>query len=339
MREVLGRSLMIVARGAGLFLGVFTLIGIVGELRGSAWDQNLWWIDLRDLPAALRIANLVSFAVVVIGWAVRPSFRPIVRRISAALTATLALLAIRDVVRFGEAVAAGGVRPTGPVPLSVFVALLLAGLAMTILRSRQEDSRPTIRNAGLVAASAGAWAIAFPIALMLFFGTTDYRRPANVAVVFGARVYADGRPSPLLADRIRTGVELYRDGLVPLLIMSGGDGADGFNEARVMRDEAVKAGVDPAAVIVDPIGVSTEATVGDTAAILVDRFGLRSETLRVIAVSQAYHLPRIQLAFAHVGFDVLTVPAAEAQPIRELPLLMLREVPAFWTYFVRVCLL
>ena len=59
----------------------------------------------------------------------------------------------------------------------------------------------------------------------------------------------------------------------------------------------------------------------------------------MIAVSQAYHLPRIQLAFAQVGFDVLTVPAPEAQAIRELPLLMLREAPAFWTYFVRVCLL
>lgn len=40
-------------------------------------------------------------------------------------------------------------------------------------------------------------------------------------------------------------------------------------------------------------------------------------------------MPRIQLAFAQVGFDVLTVPAPEAQPIRELPLLMLREAPAF----------
>ena len=58
----------------------------------------------------------------------------------------------------------------------------------------------------------------------------------------------------------------------------------------------------------------------------------------VIAVSQAYHLPRVQLTFATAGIDVLTVPAAESQPISEMPLLVAREVPAFWVYFLRVCL-
>ncbi|MEO8468848.1 MAG: YdcF family protein [Chloroflexota bacterium] len=341
MREVLGRSWIVVARGLALFLGLFTIVGIAGELRGSAWDQNLWWIDLRDFPAAARMGLLAAFAIASAAWAVRLSGRLVIMRAVAALTAVLCLLACRDVVRFGDAVAAGGVHPALPVPLSAFIAMLLGALVVTTLRWKPSlrQRRPTFRGAGLLVASAIGWAIAFPIALMLFFGTTDYRRPADVAVVFGARVYATGRPSPLLADRIRTGVELYRDGLVPLLIMSGGDGADGFNEAVVMRDEALKAGVDPSSVIVDRIGVSTEATIADTARILEDRFGSTAGHLRVIAVSQAYHLPRVQLAFAHVGWDVFTVPAAEAQPIRELPLLMLREVPAFWIYFVRVCLL
>jgi len=46
---------------------------------------------------------------------------------------------------------------------------------------------------------------AFPLALMLFFGNTDYRRPADAVVVFGARVYASGKLSDALEDRIRTG--------------------------------------------------------------------------------------------------------------------------------------
>jgi vancomycin permeability regulator SanA len=172
---------------------------------------------------------------------------------------------------------------------------------------------------------------------MLFFGTTDYRGPADVAVIFGARVYATGRPSPLLADRISTGVELYRDRLVPLLLMSGGDGSDGFNEARVMRDVAVAAGVDGSAILVDPAGRSTEATVANVAAMLAARSGTAGG-LRVIAVSQAYHLPRVQLAFANAGIDVLTVPAVDPQPIGEMPLLVMREVLAFWAYDLRVCL-
>jgi vancomycin permeability regulator SanA len=159
-------------------------------------------------------------------------------------------------------------------------------------------------------------------------------------VVFGARVYATGRPSPLLADRIATGIELYRAGLVGTLVMSGGDGADGFNEARVMRDEAIAAGVDPAAILVDPAGNTTEATVDNSLALLTASAGGAggSNPLRIIAVSQAYHLPRIQLAFANGGIDALTVPAADPEPIREMPLLALREVPAFWAYYLRVCL-
>jgi vancomycin permeability regulator SanA len=120
-------------------------------------------------------------------------------------------------------------------------------------------------------------------------------------------------------------------------VMSGGDGADGFNEALVMREEAVAAGVDPAAVLVDPAGNTTEATVDNTLALLAAR-GQDSIPPRLIAVSQAYHLPRIQLAYANGGIDVLTVPAPDPETIREMPLLALREVPAFWAYFIRVCL-
>jgi vancomycin permeability regulator SanA len=132
-------------------------------------------------------------------------------------------------------------------------------------------------------------------------------------------------------------VELYRDGLVPTLLMSGGDGADGFNEARVMRDRAVASGVDPAAILVDPAGITTEATIANSTALLTTHASGVAPT-RLIAVSQAYHLPRVQLAFATVGIDALTVPAADPQPIGEMPFLVAREVPAFWVYYLRVCL-
>jgi vancomycin permeability regulator SanA len=104
-----------------------------------------------------------------------------------------------------------------------------------------------------------------------------------------------------------------------------------------MRDEAIAAGVAPAAILVDAAGNTTEATVDNSLALLASRGGEPGPP-RVIAVSQAYHLPRIQLAYANGGIDVLTVPAADPEPIREMPLLALREVPAFWAYYLRVCL-
>lgn len=325
------------ARGWAFVLGGFTLIGLVGELRGRTSDVNLWWLDLRDLPDVLRILLVGAFAVLVVAWAARPAAGLVRRRVTLVMCGVLLGLVARDVVRFYVASGSGVVRAAVPVPLSFLVALGLAGLALAVLRSSAVGGPGRIRGLVAVGLAVVVWGIAFPLAQMWLFGTTDYRRPADVAVVFGARVYASGSPSPLLEDRIQTGLELYRSGLVSTLVMSGGDGADGFNEARVMRDEAIRAGVPPSAIVLDDAGVSTEATVANTVALLTTRYGGELPA-RIIVVSQAYHLPRVQLSFATAGVDVLTVPAADPVPIGEMPVLVAREVPAFWVYFMRVCL-
>lgn len=335
MRTRVGTALSLVARGAALFLAIFILVALVGELRGRATDLNLWWIDVRDVPGIVRLPLLAGFAVLLLLWTLRSSPGIALRRAAAAGCAIFAGFAVRDVVRYASVGGGGLVHPSAPIPLSLVIALGLGVLVLATLRARPATAMPRRTTMAVVGAAAG-WAFLFPLAQMAFFGTTDYRRPADAAVIFGARVYATGRPSPLLADRIATGVDLDRTGLVGTLVMSGGDGADGFNEARVMRDEAVAAGVDPASILVDPTGNTTEATVDNTLGLLMTGDG--TVPARLIAVSQAYHLPRIQLAYANGGIDVLTVPAADPEPISEMPLLALREVPAFWAYFVRVCL-
>jgi vancomycin permeability regulator SanA len=325
----------IALRGLALFLGCFTIVGLIGELRGRTIDVSLWWIDLRDLPAPLRIALLISFGGLLVTWAIRAAPGVALRRTAALACAAFALLALRDTARYMAVSGGGLIHSSLPVPFSLFVAAALVVLTVGTLRLPTVIDGGRVRTGVAVLASLIAWAMIFPLAQMFFFGTTDYRRPADAAVVFGARVYASGVPSPLLADRIRTGVELYKTGLVPTLVMSGGDGADGFNEAVIMRDEAIAAGVSPESILVDPAGVTTEATVVNVMALLGENGGVRPS---VIAVSQAYHLPRVQLTFATAGIDVLTVPAADPVPIGEMPLLVAREVPAFWLYYLRVCL-
>jgi vancomycin permeability regulator SanA len=324
-------------RGLALFLATFTTIGVIGELRGRTSDVSLWWIDLRDLPPVVRLALLIGFAGLLAWWAVSRAPGRRQRWTTGVVSAIFVGLAARDVVRFYGVVAEGNVRPAVGIPLSLVLCTLLVILSLVALRESRDPGRVSRRETLGIVVAAGAWAVLFPLAQMLFFGTTDYRRPADAAVIFGARVYASGQPSPLLADRIRTGIQLYDAGLVPLLVMSGGDGSDGFNEAWVMRDVAVAAGVDPSDVLVDPNGNTTEATVANASALLAARSG-GIEPGRIIAVSQAYHLPRIQLAFANAGIDVLTVPAGELEPIREMPIFVAREVPAFWAYYLRVCL-
>jgi vancomycin permeability regulator SanA len=143
-------------------------------------------------------------------------------------------------------------------------------------------------------------------------------------------VHPDGAPSQTLAWRVDTACELYREGLVDRLVMSGAVGDSGYDEALVMRDRAVANGVPASAIVVDSLGVNTEATVENTVRLFAAEGGDR-----VLAVSNAYHLPRIKLAYRRHGQEVFTVPAEETRRIKETPYLWLREVPAFWVYYLR----
>ncbi|HLO34943.1 MAG TPA: ElyC/SanA/YdcF family protein, partial [Candidatus Deferrimicrobium sp.] len=223
----------VAVRGLALFLAAFTIVGLIGEARGRATDVGLWFVDLRDVARPVQVGLLGVLGGALLAWLLADRPATFQRRATAVVCFLFAAFAVRDVVRFEQVVASGLVRPALPIPLSLPIAVVLALGGLWIWRDRGLERVGAGRTRIAVASLAVVTALAFPIVQIGFFGTTDYRRPADAAVVLGARVYADGAPSPLLADRIATGVELYRAGLVPRLVMSGGDGADGFNEAVV----------------------------------------------------------------------------------------------------------
>lgn len=325
------------ARGLALFVALLLGLSVVALLRGRTPEPSLWLLDLGGAPTPVRMGALTVAGALLAAWALNPRCGRARRAATAVACGLGAVLAVRDSATFAAAVESGAVQPYLPVPLSAVIAVGFAGLTGAVL-ARRPAGGPGPRGLAVgLAVAVIAWGTAFAAAQMLFFGTTDYRRPADAAVVFGARVYASGVPSPLLRDRIDTAVGLYRAGLVPILVMSGGDGADGFNEAVVMRGAAIAGGVPAEAVVVDPAGVSTEATVANVAR-LVASGEVALPRGQLIAVSQAYHLPRVQVAFASSGIDVLTVPAVDPEPIGEMPILIGREVLAFWSYELRSCL-
>jgi len=83
-------------------------------------------------------------------------------------------------------------------------------------------------------------------------------KPADAALVLGARVWQDGRPSRFLRERVVVGVRLYRRGLVSRIIMSGaGEDSSGYGEPAVMRRVAEEAGVPSEAIVDDDLGVDT----------------------------------------------------------------------------------
>jgi uncharacterized SAM-binding protein YcdF (DUF218 family) len=315
-------------RGLALFLGGFSLLNVLGSFRSAGFDANLWWIDLRLLPHAVASPLLLVSAVCLIGFAIWPPRSAWRRLLTIACLGALSIAALVNAVQFYGLLARETVRAGIPIPLSLLIAGALGLTAAACLR----PPRPTARSSDFIPVLAVCLAcvVCFPIAQMLWFGKTDYRRPADVVVVLGARVYADGRPSDALADRVRTACQLYRDGLASKLILSGGPGDGAVHETECMRRMALELGVKADDIWLDQAGLNTQATVRNSEAVLS-----RWQASRILVVSHFYHLPRIKLAYQRDGWEVYTVPAKESYLLRQMPYNMAREVAALWVYYLR----
>ncbi len=313
-----------IPRGVALFLGGFSLLNLLGHFRFARFDANLWWIDLHWF--AQRPANIFllvcSFCLFAFG--VHPPRSAWRRWLTVGAVAALGIVALVNTAQLYFLLARGAVATGIPIPLSLFIcAALLLILIATLRNATSGRLRPAL-------AVCFACVALFPLAQMFCFGKTDYRRPADVAVVLGARAYADGRPSQALADRVRTACRLYRDGLARKLIFSGGPGDGAVHETEAMRQMALRLGVNENDIILDKEGVNTQATVKNTEALFS-----QLHASRILVVSHFYHLPRIKMAYQRDGWNVYTVPAKESYLLGQLPYNMAREVAALWVYYLR----
>jgi len=209
-----------------------------------------------------------------------------------------------------------------------------AGTEMTRFNRRGGAYGPSVRpgrhGPALIVAVVATCIVAFPLAQMYFFGHTDYRRRADVIVVFGARAHADGSPSGVLADRVRTGCDLYHRGLAPQLIFSGGPGDGAITEPQAMRRLALQLGVPDAAILLDENGVNTDATVRNTIPLFRN-----AHLHRVLAVSHSYHLARIKMAYLQAGWNIYTVPSREDSGLPGRGrFLIFRELIALGAYYL-----
>lgn len=322
------RILFAVARGLALLLGVFTLLNVVGEIRNPGFDANLWWIDVRFANPTGRSLVLAATAIGLISFGAYPRWAPCRGWLLSLLILLLMGAAAMNSWTFYRLVAAGGIRSRSPIPLSLAVMALL-GLLLWGVQFRPRVKSTSAFDYVVCAISMIIGAVSFPLAQMYCFGLTDYRRPADVIVVFGCRVTKSGVPSMALADRVKTGVELFLHGLGSRLVFSGGPGDGPVHETEAMRDLAISLGVPASAIELDRAGLNTQASVAN----LVRASGTTLRP-RVLAVSNFYHLPRIKLCFRRAGWEVWTVPATETRRLYYQEKFMLREVAALWWYYL-----
>ena len=317
-----------IARGIALFWGIFPLLNILGGLRSPGFDMNIWWVDFRPMPEWISTPVLATAAVLLMAFAIRPTMSLHRKITTIAFVLVPFVVGMKNTIVFFHLVKQGTIVPGTRLPLSFFVAHCLIIVMFSMIRRIEFKCTPLANFQ--VACATIVCGLLFPVAMMYCFGKTDYRRPADAVVVFGARVYADGSLSNGLRDRVRTGCDLVLDGTVEKIIFSGGPGDGDIHETQAMRDFAINYGVSPEKILLDPEGLNTRSTVENTV-LICRQNGLK----KILTVSHFYHLPRIKMTYQRYGVDAMTVPAKEERTMRKLPFFIVREIAAIRVSYIK----
>ena len=80
---------------------------------------------------------------------------------------------------------------------------------------------------------------------------------ADCIVVLGAGLTDEETPSPMLKDRLDTGILLYQNGVAPKILLTGDNGTEEHNEIHVMLSYVKKAGIPEKDIFCDHAGFST----------------------------------------------------------------------------------
>jgi uncharacterized SAM-binding protein YcdF (DUF218 family) len=137
-------------------------------------------------------------------------------------------------------------------------------------------------------------------------------RPAQAIVVLGAAQY-NGVPSRDLRARLDQALLLWRAGLAPVVVVTGGkEPGDEYTEATAGATYLEARGVPPADVVAEGTGRNSWQSLVAAASMLEGR-----QARRVLLVSDPFHDKRIALMAGELGLTPYVAPT-RTSPIRGL---------------------
>lgn len=317
-----------IARGTAFFFGCFSLINTLVSQFGSSRLEDIWWIDLSFLPAPVATLLSICLAFALVAFAIKPHMRNGRKYYTTGITSIYAFVALLNAAAYYRALSLGEFSTQAPLPFSLIMCVIFIVIAASVFFMHTYASKPAEYAVAFLIVLL--WLVLFPLAQIELFGRTNYESKSDMAVVFGARVYPDGTISATVRDRMDTALDLYKRGLVKKILITGGVDADGVDETQGMLKYGISQGVPRSAFVLDNKGDNTDESVKNTT-----QYFREHKIGKVLAVSKYYHLPRIKMAYRAEHFNVRTVPAFEPLPITGESYTVMRELPAFWVYWLR----
>ena len=151
---------------------------------------------------------------------------------------------------------------------------------------------------------------------------------ADCILVLGCLVRGDGSPCDMLSDRLDVGIDLYRQGSAPKLLMSGDHGRIEYDEVNAMKQYAVERGICSEDVFMDHAGFSTY----DSLYRAKEIFGAK----RILIVSHGYHLYRALYIAKRLGLEAYGVASNQrdyrGQRARDMREIFARNKDFVWCF-------
>jgi vancomycin permeability regulator SanA len=179
-----------------------------------------------------------------------------------------------------------------------------------------------------VPAIALSSSVAIAVVLLYGDGAHSELQRADYAIVYGNQVQPNGIPSKRLQARLDRAEALFQAGQVTGIMVSGGIGKEGYDEALVMAQYLQQKGIPQTQIVVDSVGYNSHFTAVSAAQLLGTNHS-------VIAVSQLYHLSRAKLSLRNNGFTAVGSAYPLFFEVRDL-YSSLREIPAWLQYWFLV---
>lgn len=117
-------------------------------------------------------------------------------------------------------------------------------------------------------------------------------------LVLGAGIWGD-KPSPMLEDRLLTGIELYNKKVSNKIVMSGDHGQEEYDEVNIMKQYAIDNGIESSDIFMDHAGFSTYESIYRIKEIF--------NAKKVVIVTQKYHLHRALYIAEQLGIEAYGV--------------------------------
>lgn len=183
-----------------------------------------------------------------------------------------------------------------------------------------------------------AWLI---LAIVLWCGWAGWRivrgaaidetRKADVAIVLGAAAYGD-KPSPVFEQRIAHAVNLYRNGTVRKLILTGGfgDGAE-LAESQVAHRYALQQGIPERDLLIEKTSRTTLENLHYARDIMK-----KHQFTRALLVSDPLHMERASWMMRDLGVEAWRSPTPTSRytSLEARAGFLIREIYAVTAYLI-----